>query len=106
MSFSTVEDVEHEAELVVLLVGALAGLVLMLIVGIELEVLADGEITSGVKSGVGPLAVLALVEELTADIGLQMVGVDSGVAFQLQAIPVTPGNAAILPIEVAAVAIR
>jgi hypothetical protein len=105
LSLSAEVHVEHQSRLVVLLVGALAGAVLVLVIRVELEVFADGEVAAGVDCRVAPFALLALVIELGTGAGRWMVGAESESPFELDPIAVTPTKGAALPVEVSAVAV-
>src|SRR5215469_13216132 len=63
------EDVEHQAELVQLLIWAFSSVVLVFIVRIKLNMLAHRKQAACVNCCVTPLAVLALIEELDAAYG-------------------------------------
>src|SRR5271165_6145742 len=101
----SVEDVEHEAELVVLLIGTLAGGVLVLVVGVELKVGADGEETAGVNGGVGPLGILALIEEFRTGVGRDVVAAEVEGALEQEPVAVAPVEAAVLPVEIETIAV-
>ena len=70
-----------EAELIELLIGAFVGDVLVFVVGVEFEMLAHGKQAAGIERGGGPFFVLALIEDLSADVGRRMVRLDREPAF-------------------------
>ncbi len=97
--------VQHQAELVVHLVGTVAGVVLVLVIGIELEVFSKREVSTEVNRRVAPFAVLAVVEELSTGVGRRMVATDPDAFFQLDAVAVAPGEVAGPPVQVGAVTV-
>lgn len=68
--------IKSQANKILLLVRALAGVVLVLIVGIEFDVLAYGEQTTCIESGGAPFVILTLVIRFGSDIRDQVIGTD------------------------------
>ena len=74
-------EVEHQAQLVELGIRVGAGIVLVLIIGIELDVLSQGKKTARVYRGVAPFGELTLIEEFGADVRCGMVRANRQNAF-------------------------
>src|SRR5664280_374753 len=84
------EEVEDDAQLVQLLIGASARIVLVFVVGIELDMPSDRKDASGIQSRIAPFPVLALVEKLGADVRCRMVRTKSKCPLSLKAIAIAP----------------
>ena len=101
--FSSKVQAEYQPQLVQLLIRTFAGVVLVLIVRIKLQVLAHRKEAAGIDCGVAPFAVLAFVEELGAGVQRGMVGADSKRLFDLKAVAITPREVSALPVKVGTV---
>jgi len=97
---------ERYAELIQLLIWFFAGIVLVLVVRIELQELAQWKEASGIDCRITPFFILALVEELDAGVWGGMIGEDCKPPFNLQAVAIAPRDLARLPIEIGAVPVR
>jgi hypothetical protein len=67
---------KREPDELVLAIGTFAGIVLVLEIGIELNILADRQQTTDIQIGRAPLLVLALVEGLGGNVWDQMIARD------------------------------
>ena len=99
-AFGSEEEAEHQAQLVQLLIWAFPGVVLVLVIRIELNVLADRKQAPGVDCGVAPFAILALVKGLHGAIRRRVIGVNRKTLLDLQTVAIAPREFPALPIEV------
>jgi len=96
-------EIENESECVYLLVGTFAGIVLVLVVRIELEVFAYGEQTARIECGAAPFGIFALIECFGADVRGRMLGTNRESPFEGQAVAITPHEFAVGPIQISAI---
>src|SRR5580698_21474 len=83
-----------------------AGVVLMLIVGIELHMLSYRQKAAHIFGGSAPFSVLAFVVGLEGDIGYRMIGVNRERSFKRKFIAIAPvERRAAFPVEVRAVSV-
>ena len=75
------EEIQYESRSVHLLIRMRAGVVLVLIVRVELDVPAHWEQAARIEIGGTPFTILALVEDLGAEIRRWMVGTDCDAPF-------------------------
>ena len=97
--------IKNKAELVELLIGAFISDVLVLIVGVQLEMFSHGKQAAGVESGRGPFFILALIEDLSADVRLRMIRADRKSTLQCDFVATAPRELVLGPIEIGAVAV-
>ena len=96
---------KNHSKLVELLIGALAGDVLMFIVRVELDMLAGRKYRSSIKCGGAPLFVLAQIKNLCGDIRCWMIGTYGDSALQGYFVAVAPVELTFGPIEVCTIAV-
>ena len=87
------------------MIRTLAGDVLVLIVGVELDMLAGRKYRSSIECGRAPLLVLAKIIDLCGDIRCRMIGAYGDPALQGYFVAVTPVELTFGPIEVCAIAV-
>src|SRR5208283_3354176 len=92
--------VNRQTDVIFLLVPLLAaGVILMLVVGIELHMLSYRKQATSILGRSAPFVILALVIGLERDIGYQMIGMNRECSFQLQSIAIAPFELR-LPVQV------
>ena|ERR1700678_3909119 len=79
------------------------GIVLMFVVSIELDMLANRKEASGIQRCVAPLAISALIEKLGTDVWCRMVGTKAERPLDLEPIAITPRKAVVLPVKIGTV---
>lgn len=95
--------IENESCSIDLSVGLGSRVVIVFVVGIELEVSAERQQAACIEACVAPFGVLAGVEELGTDVGSGMIGVNCEATFSSQSIAVAPIESAVGPIHIGAV---
>src|SRR5271169_4502690 len=78
----------------------------MLIIGVEFDVFAYGEQAARIKRNGAPFIVLTLVKGFGSDIRDGMIGADRQSSVECQFVPIAPGETAVFPVEIRAVAVR
>ena len=91
--------------MVQLLIRALAREVLVFVIGIEREALANSRQGARIERRAAPLLILALVEELAANIRGRLVRTQGDGALEFRSISVAPLESAVVPIQVRAITV-
>ena len=99
------EYIGDQPDLVKLLVGRLAGDILVLIIRVQFKMFANREQATGVIRRGAPFLVFALIEDLRAGLGRRVVGTDGDPAFESEPVAISPLETRHGPIEVRAVAV-
>jgi hypothetical protein len=105
MGFSCEIETHRQPQPIHLFIGFLAGIVLVLIVRIEFDVLSEGEVGACVELGGTKLAVLAFVVKLAAGIGQDVVRVNREGALQRWLIAIAPCKRSVAPVEICTVSV-
>lgn len=98
-------EIEYDSASIYLLIRAGACVVLVLIIWIQLDVLAQREQATRIKRGGAPFGVLAFIEGFSADVRCWVVGVNGNAALERQPVAITPGEAAIGPVKIGAISV-
>src|SRR5271169_3120551 len=93
------EEIESQADVILLRVGTLAGIVFVLVVGVEFDVLSYRKQAARVKVRGAPFLVLTFIKGLGSEIGDEVIGVDRKSPLDRQFIAITPSETAIFPVE-------
>src|SRR5271169_4167904 len=78
----------------------------MLIIGVEFDVFAYGEQSTRIERNGAPFVVLTLVIGLDSNVRDEMIGADRHSSVECQFVPIAPGETAVFPVEIRAVAVR
>jgi hypothetical protein len=97
------EEIERQSGRIHLLVRVLAGVVVVLVVGVEFHVFSHGEQGTRVERSGAPLAVLGLVKGFGRHIRDEMIRANCKRALNRQFVSVSPGEKAVFPVQVEAV---
>jgi hypothetical protein len=93
-------NIEGQSDIVQLLIRSLAGVVFVLILAIEYDVLAREEPATRIESGGAPFLVLALVIWFGGNIWDEVIGADRKSSLNRQFVLIAPCETAIFPVEI------
>jgi hypothetical protein len=95
--------IQSQPDIVLLAVRLLAGVVFVLIVGIEYDVFAYRESATCIESGGAPLLVLAFVIGFGGNIRDEVIGADRKGSLNRQLVLIAPCETTTFPVEICAV---
>jgi hypothetical protein len=94
---------ERQSGSIDLLIGMFSGVVHVLVIGIQLQMLGQWQQATGIQSRGRPLGIRAFVQEFHARVGGRMVGTNGNTPLNRNSIAISPFETAVGPIEIGAI---